>query len=305
MNYYAYLYQITNVKNNMAYVGITYSSKRDKTIHERFAEHMRGKGSSRIKIALDEGYDVSDFKIELLEKSKDIEYLRDREIEEIKNRNTLHPNGYNGNLGKVIIITEEIKEKISNTKRKKYENGEYDRRKGFANYKSKSDPSKIEYMKTDDPRVLSGEYVGLRATDTTTPLPIRLEKKAEIKREKEKNGGKTNKELEADAWMRGDEFREIITNSDGWKKGRQKLRDRLAKKEFTEKELERIEKTSNMVKENWESLSEEEIYKKTKPGLDSMNSKRKCKYCGFEANKGNITRWHDEKCKYKDTINET
>jgi hypothetical protein len=305
MNYYAYLYQITNIKNNMVYVGITYSSKRDKTIHERFAEHMKGNGSSRVKIALGEGYDVSDFKIELLEKSKDIEYLRDREIEEIKNRNTLHPNGYNGNLGKVIIMTEEIKKKISNTKRKKYENGEYDRRRGFANYKSKNDPTKIEYMKTDDPRVLSGEYVGLLATNNTIPLPIRLEKKAKIKREKEKNGGKTNKELEVDEWMRGDEFREIITNSDGWKQGRQKLRDRLAKKEFTEKELKRIEKTSSMVKENWESLSEEEIYKKTKPGLDSMNSKRKCKYCDFEANRGNITRWHDEKCKYKGTTNET
>jgi hypothetical protein len=300
MDHYVYLYQITNIKTNMSYIGITYSSSRDKTIYERFSEHMEGNGSIRIKIAIENGAKVSDFQIELLEKSKDLLYMRDREIEEIKNRNTLYPNGYNGNLGKVIIMTEEIKEKISNTKRKKYSNGEYKSTKGFSYYKHKIDFNKTEYMRTDDPRVLSGEYISYRATENTIPLPIRLERKESIKKEKEINGGKTNKELEADEWLRGEEFREIIRNSPGWIQGRKNYKKRIELFGFTEKELARIENTPKMVKENWESLSEEEVYKKTKPGLDSMNSKKKCKYCGFETTKGNIARWHDEKCKHKD-----
>jgi len=55
------------------------------------------------------------------------------------------------------------------------------------------------------------------------------------------------------------------------------------------------------LKRRGRTLSEEHIEKlKDTTHFKTLNAeKRKCKYCDFIGNIGNIVRWHDEKCKHK------
>jgi hypothetical protein len=47
----------------------------------------------------------------------------------------------------------------------------------------------------------------------------------------------------------------------------------------------------------YENASQEEINAKSKSGLNSMNAKIECPHCGIKTNKGNIGRYHGNKCK--------
>lgn len=71
---------------------------------------------------------------------------------------------------------------------------------------------------------------------------------------------------------------------------------------LTEKEKEQYSRFKKVVKDNWSSLSDEERSSKFTPGLNEMNSRIKCIYCGFETNKGNIGRYHNDRCRKKDSM---
>lgn len=56
-------------------------------------------------------------------------------------------------------------------------------------------------------------------------------------------------------------------------------------------------KRSKSVKAWYDNASTEEINAKTKSGLKSMNAHVECPHCGIKTNKGNIGRYHGDKCK--------
>jgi len=71
---------------------------------------------------------------------------------------------------------------------------------------------------------------------------------------------------------------------------------------LSDREKEQYSNFKNIVRDNWKNLSEEERQSKYTPGLENMNSRVKCIYCGIETNKGNIGRYHNERCKKKESI---
>ena len=77
------------------------------------------------------------------------------------------------------------------------------------------------------------------------------------------------------------------------------MAERKAAKKFTEAEKEGYKNHSKNLKEMWGGLTEQEVAARTKPGLDALNKKIKCKYCDVMTTPGNIKRWHDENCKRK------
>lgn len=110
------LYKITNTSNGMVYYGIIY--KKNKTIYERFEEHMTGKGG---KFLYDEGvlkYGRVSFSIELLETGP-LDYIRDREVE--LNKTNLWPVGYNGNTSHAIIVSQEGHKEITRKKKEAWD----------------------------------------------------------------------------------------------------------------------------------------------------------------------------------------
>jgi hypothetical protein len=87
--------------------------------------------------------------------------------------------------------------------------------------------------------------------------------------------------------------------SENWLKGREKHRKRVSNKIFTENEIKAKKEKSKVIKEYWENAPKEERQKRTKAGLDVMNQKIECEYCGKVSNKGNYSRWHGKNCKVK------
>ena len=83
-----YIYLIRNIKNGKAYIGQTTQNPTN-----RLAQHLRGSGSKLIRHAV-EKHGRSSFTLEILHEALDF-LLDDLEAEEIRNRNTLAPNGYN------------------------------------------------------------------------------------------------------------------------------------------------------------------------------------------------------------------
>lgn len=109
-------YKITNKVNGLTYYGIIY---KDLNIARRFEEHMRGKGGS---ILYKQGVLIYGRESFIIEEICRGNLTSVREWEYNQNINNLWPSGYNGNAGKLIIITEEAKQR---------------RNKSFRNYLNK------------------------------------------------------------------------------------------------------------------------------------------------------------------------
>lgn len=89
------------------------------------------------------------------------------------------------------------------------------------------------------------------------------------------------------------------TDTDGWKDGRQKFNERMANREFTEKEYEKFVHTANLVKTHWDNQTDTYITNRTTPGLNIMNEKNHiCIHCGKSGlTLGNLKRHHNDNCK--------
>jgi hypothetical protein len=108
----AILYVVTNKLNKLQYFGIIH--KEGKTIQQRFDDHARGVGGRYLFKAIQE-FGVENFTIEEIERGE-LEYIRQREVEETANTLFVHGKGYNGNCGKCIILNDEMwSKKIANT----------------------------------------------------------------------------------------------------------------------------------------------------------------------------------------------
>jgi hypothetical protein len=88
---------------------------------------------------------------------------------------------------------------------------------------------------------------------------------------------------------------------EAWAKNSQRKQD-LAE---MAKDPKVCKKRAHSIKEWYNNASEKEIYKKTKDGLKAMNSYIECPHCGIKTNKGNISRYHGNKCKKKVDNNAT
>jgi hypothetical protein len=104
-----------------------------------------------------------------------------------------------------------------------------------------------------------------------------------------------------DAQMRFFERIKVLSknyiNNPGWQEGRERFRQRMAKKDFTEKQLEAIEQRPENTKKQWASITLIEKMKRVSSGLNDMNSTINCPHCGITTNKGNFKRWHGNNCK--------
>jgi len=84
-----YLYKITNLDNGKSYIGVSLNPE------ERWKAHLNARKDGSIEMAKDVPFKS---KCEILDKGSEA-YIYKREIEEIKNQNTLIPKGYNISLG--------------------------------------------------------------------------------------------------------------------------------------------------------------------------------------------------------------
>lgn len=287
------IYCIVDKISNKKYIGMTFNRKDPPNAYiNRFKLHINGKGSSKIKKDISSGVTKpEDYHVFLIEDNIMFhEELREKEIYYIKKYNTLYPNGLNLNLGKYIIQTPEIKKQAKETyKRNKklglYKKPKNDHKSTFININDKSD--KIRTTK-DDPRVSSGEYRHPNCSGKPRKIDVLKNKHDE---ERLLYDGLTKKQ-------HGMKFKNInVTNTEGFKKGRNNFKNRMKTKKFTDKELKYNMRKSIIVKNYWENLNAIDKNKRTSNGLSKINTIEKCKICGIETNKGNIKRWHNEKCK--------
>lgn len=286
------VYKITNIKNNKSYIGVVIAKGKNYT--QRFKEHMTGKGGVYLWNELQSGNaTIEDFVIELLEEGEqDDVYFKNQEEFYIEHLNTLWPNGYNGNKGNYIVQTPEVIQKARETRRINFEKGLHapSGQPGMAIYRYAD--GTIKKLLIDHPDVVTGiaKHINYNP-DCKSRI---LEK--EIEEQKERNNGLTDKQV---AWkVKIAKLAKQYPNLESWQRGRKKFRERMSKKEFTEKEKELYyERRPELVKQQWAKLSKDEKDSRTSPGLDIMNSKIKCEHCGVETNKGNYSRWHGDKCK--------
>jgi hypothetical protein len=109
------LYKITNIINNMCYYGIVFG--KNKTINDRFREHMTGKGGIFLYTEGVLKFGEKNFIIEEIE-TNDLNSIRD--LESKLNKNNLWPIGYNGNYSHAIVVTDEQHKKITKSKKEKW-----------------------------------------------------------------------------------------------------------------------------------------------------------------------------------------
>lgn len=88
-----YVYQITNLINNKLYIGITNDYKK------RWSNHKSCNSPNMVICKAIKKYGVNNFKFKLLYSNISIKQASDKEIQLIKEKNTLVPNGYNVALG--------------------------------------------------------------------------------------------------------------------------------------------------------------------------------------------------------------
>lgn len=121
------IYMITNKINNEKYIGQTLNFIKRKKDH--ICNSKNDKISTHLYLAMKK-YGIDNFIFEILENNIDKDDLDNKEIFYIEKFNTFH-NGYNMTVGgeNVIIHNPEIKEKISKTIKRHWENGVYNYRK--------------------------------------------------------------------------------------------------------------------------------------------------------------------------------
>lgn len=290
----AQVYKITNTDNMMSYIGISVAS--DSTYLDRFSKHLSGDGGVWIKRAIESGSaHPSNFIIEVLEESDNVNYIAGQESYYIDVYDTLWPNGYNGNKGNYIIRTPETVAKAADTKKKRLEEGKIDLKginKGHAIYRYPD--GNLKSLSTTHPDVVSG---AVKHQNYDENCKSRIDK---IRKDEERlnNNGLTDKELlrrqlQQVLWS-------AVHKTEWWLKGRETYRNRMSQKLFTAREKELYyERRSDIVKNHWSKLSNDDRTNRTTPGLQIMNSEFICEHCGTATNKGNYTRWHGTNCKHQ------
>lgn len=288
----AQYYKITNITNYKSYIGIIVSP--NKTYLDRFLEHTEGKGSVWIWRDIQNGLaTIDDFVIELIfedDQATDIDGLEERLI---KLHDTLYPNGYNGNCGNHIVLTEESKEKRKTTFQRNKLLGKHKSpgRSGMAVYRYSN--GTIAKLPTSHQDVIQGI---VKHINYDPDAKYRI-KQIKLIAEKLKNYGQSDRQVEFAKRIK--EISKTYPSLESWQKGREKYRERLSSRKFTEKEIKSMENRPNLVRQQWAELTNDQRMCRTSSGLTAMNSSIQCEYCGKITNQGNHSRWHGLQCKKK------
>ena len=287
------VYKITNIKNMKSYIGISICE--NQTHLDRFETHLNGKGGVWIKRDIESGAaSKDDFVIELLEEGDEPDdWYRNLEIHYIEYFDTLYPKGYNGNKGNYIVMTPEIIQKMVEKKSLLRATGLHKRTGILPGWSIWKYPNgELKWLPKDHDDVKSG----LAKHMNDDPECKTRKHRAMIEEQKSRNNGYTDVQIAFFDRMKI--ISQDYKNHPNWIKGRQKMRERHAKKEFTEAELDLYHtRRPAIVKESWSHLSDEHRLLRTSAGRDLMNSRYICEMCGIETNKGNYTRWHGPNCK--------
>lgn len=295
LNSMAQVYKITNIKNKKIYIGISVAS--DGSAMTRFAKHMAGEGGVWIRRDVESGNaHPSDFEVDILEESDDVEYIADREIYYIEFYDSLHPKGYNGNKGNFIVQTEETIAKAKTTRAKHIAEGKINTKGinlGRAIYRYPD--GTLKSLPTTHEDVVNNI---VKHVNYDPDSKSQIKKRSEDE-QRQRNGGLTDKEL-----LRRELNRELwkhVHTTEWWKRGRETFRDRMNRKEFTDSEKELYyERRPDIVKAHWKKLDRETRAERTSPGLARMNGqKQECEHCGFITSIGNYKRWHGKNCKQR------
>lgn len=133
---------------------------------------------------------------------------------------------------------------------------------GYAVYMHKDNPNKKIRLKNGDPLIESGEYIHI-------------------------NSGRTKDKKTIDNWVK-----------------------KVSSKTKSEEHRKKIGRKGMVMLQNTETLEIRRVYKSDPICLNDIwcdprkitpEKKRKCKYCDIITTPSNLKRWHDEKCKFKDT----
>jgi len=182
------IYMVTNIINGKSYIGQTIY-----LLRKRMTKHKSGNNTYPLGMAIRK-YGCENFEVRILHKCSSLDELNRLEVEEIKNRNTLIPNGYNIEIGgnnkcsneesikKIknwyknnkrkfsdIINSKENRDKVStNTKIGIYKKvGEIERRRSLMFERNKNDFDKnlllmtklVEYIRYEDAFILNEHMI--------------------------------------------------------------------------------------------------------------------------------------------------
>jgi len=287
------VYKITNIQNMRSYIGISICE--EQTHMDRFEKHMSGVGGVWIKKDLDDGLATrEDFIIELIEEGNEPdEYYRAMEIYYIELFDTLYPKGYNGNKGNYIILTDEIKKKIRDTWNKNRAAGLYTKKTGMHKGWScwRYPDGQIKWLPSTHPDVINNIVQHNKYTPNSKGRRLAHEKAEQ----RLANNGYTDAQVQF--FQRIKILSHDYINNPSWQEGRERFRQRMAKKAFTAKELQVIQQRPEKTKQQWSNITTTEKMKRVSAGLNNMNSPMECPHCGTKTNKGNFKRWHGNKCK--------
>jgi len=107
------IYKFTS-PSNKSYIGRTYD------LQKRIREHSGKSSGCPLLCNAIQKYGIDNFKIEIIEQGMSLDEANAKEVEIINEHNTLHPNGYNIQLGGTFHNqTEFMKSKISQTMKSK------------------------------------------------------------------------------------------------------------------------------------------------------------------------------------------
>lgn len=95
------------------------------------------------------------------------------------------------------------------------------------------------------------------------------------------------------------ESSDYVVNHPNWKRGRDNYRKRLAECGLNDKEKKQKIALKTLIKNHWGKQTDEYIAERTSHGLSVANDKSHvCNNCGRTGlTKGNLRRWHNEKCR--------
>jgi len=294
----AILYMIVHKLSRRRYYGISWSTRQKfdpyKLFLNRFEKHITSAGSVHIREILKRS-DKSEFEGRILCIGH-LGYISD--LENKLAGNSLYPVGLNGNAGRAIIHSAEGKARIAKASRDRLLNRSVEER-DRAIIKFKQMALRRKYIRCgkvvwlNNGEVLPSDSPG--SDDAIT--------EARLLKERKIYGGRTKAQHDRLAYMRSDEGRAaaagVWKETPGWRAGRTKLMKRKCNGDFTEKEKLAYSELSKKTKEYWSEKPKSYRMERTKAGLDTMNTKESCRYCGKTSNRGNIKRWHNENCKSK------
>lgn len=255
------IYLITHSKSGLLYVGM---AKNDARI--RFTEHMLGYGAISIADMLKGGADPSEFSMEVIGNATSCKEAKELESYFVNLYETAYPKGLN------------VERATSTFKKFSVEFEKYIKSGWCVSLLNQLVHNRWKPAKESNMQ----NMIELLARNQSTESMLTCNEVAR---------------MNAKFRQKYSLMETIRVNGEGFRNGREKYKQRVQNKQFTEAELLAIKSRSSLIKSAWKSKTEEERLLQYSKGLDSMNCvKIECEYCGRFFTVANMSR-HYKKCK--------